>query len=213
MKKSVLCVLLAAMLCLSGCGSFLEREYSKVEPHSSTYYESENHSVLRAESYQDLVNDLLVLIGGHAEEGTIFYYGTEEMPSAADAAEKACREVQQDTPMGAYAVDYMTYTVDSEPRNYAAISLTLRYRRSAEQVNGIVHTSSVAALYDLLTDAAKNDAQELVVRVGYFHNEKDTVRATVRQVQRELNAAQEPWEVNFYPDGSNVGIIEIILKK
>ena len=212
MKKHMLCLMMAAVLFLSGCGSFLEREYSKVEPHSSTYYESENHSVLRAESYQDLVNDLLVLVGGHAEEGTIFYYGAEEMP-ADDAAEKACREVQQDTPMGAYAIDYMTYTVDDEPRNYSAITLTLRYRRTAEQVNGIVHTSGVTALYDLLTDAAQSGAGELTIHVGYFDHEENAVRATVKQVQRELDRAQEPWKVHFYPEGGDVGIIEIILKK
>lgn len=212
MKKSVLCLILTAMLCLSGCGSFLEREYSMVEPHSSTYYESENRSVLRAESYQDLVNDLLVLIGNHAEEGTIFYYGTGDIP-AAEAAEQACREVQQETPMGAYAVDYLTYTMDDEPRNYTAIFLTLGYRRSAEQINGIVHISGVTALYDLLMAAAQDGAEELVVRVGYFDHEADAVRATVQQVQRELGRAQENWQVNFYPDAANAGMIEIICKK
>lgn len=213
MKKSVLCLLLTLTLCMSGCGSLLEREYSVVEPHSSTYYESENRSVLRAESYQDLVNDLLLLVGNHDEEGTIFYYGTEDMPTAADAAEKACREVQQETPMGAYAVDYLTYTVDDEPRNYTAISLTLGYRRSAEQISGIVHTSGVSALHDLLTTAAQNGAEELTIRVSYFNHEETDVRAMVQQVQSEQGRTQEFWQVNFYPDGSNVGIIEIILKK
>ena len=213
MKKRVLCILLIAVLCLSGCGSFLEREYSVVEPHSSTYYESENRSVLRAESYQDLVNDLLVLVGNHAEEGTIFYYGTEEMLPAADAADKACREVQQETPMGAYAVDYVTYTIDDEPRNYAAISVTLRYRRTTEQVNDMVHISSVAALYDLLTAAAQNGADELVLRVSYFDHEEDKVRTIVQQVQSEQKKLSEQWQINFYPSGSNVSIIEIILKK
>ena len=214
MKYRLTALVLAAAVTLSltGC-ALLEREYSSVEPHSSSYYESEAGNVLRAETYQDLVNDLLVLIGSRAEEGTIFYYGTADMPSAADAAEKACREVQQQTPMGAYAVDYLTYTVDDEPRNYTAISLTLRYRRTAEQINGIVHTTSVAALYDLLTAAAQNGADELVIRVGYFDNEETAVRNTVQQVQRELGSTQEPWQVHFYPDGGQVGIIEIILKK
>lgn len=213
MKKRVLCILLTAVLCLSGCGSFLEREYSVVEPHSSTYYESENRSVLRAENYQDLVNDLLLLVGNHAEEGMIFYYGTEDMPPAADAAEKACNEVQKETPMGAYALDYMTYTIDDEPRNYTAISLTLGYRRTAEQVNGIVHISGVSALHDLLTAAAQNGTEELTLRVSYFDHEQSEVCAMVQQVQNEQGRSQEPWQVNFYPDGGNVGIIEIILKK
>lgn len=62
------------MLLLTGCGSLLNRDYSVTEPHSSSYYESEDRSVLRAESYQDLVNALLVLISGGAKEGTIWLY-------------------------------------------------------------------------------------------------------------------------------------------
>ena len=73
MKKALLAALLAAlMLVCTGCASFLERDYSVVQPHSSTYYESEDRSVLRAESYQDLVNDLMLLLTGGAREGTIW---------------------------------------------------------------------------------------------------------------------------------------------
>ena len=75
MKKTLLAALLAAlMLVCTGCASFLERDYSVVQPHSSTYYESEDRSVLRAESYQDLVNDLMLLLTGGAREGTIWLY-------------------------------------------------------------------------------------------------------------------------------------------
>lgn len=75
MRKTVLAAVLAALtLLLSGCGSLLERDYSVVRPHSSTYYESEDRSVLRAESYQDLVNDLLLLLTGGAKEGTVWLY-------------------------------------------------------------------------------------------------------------------------------------------
>lgn len=45
MRKAPLAALLAALtLLLTGCGSILEREYSVVQPHSSTYYESEDRS-------------------------------------------------------------------------------------------------------------------------------------------------------------------------
>ena len=48
-----------ALMFLTGCASILEREYSTVEPHSSKFWESEAADTLRAENYQDLVNDLL----------------------------------------------------------------------------------------------------------------------------------------------------------
>ena len=66
MKKRIW-LLAAACVLLSGCASLLDREYSRVEAHSSKFWESEATGILRAESYQDIVNDLLILIGQHTE--------------------------------------------------------------------------------------------------------------------------------------------------
>ena len=57
------CILVMALCLLAGCTPLLEREYSTVEPHSSKFWESEAAGTLRAEHYQDIVNDLLILIG------------------------------------------------------------------------------------------------------------------------------------------------------
>ena len=213
MKKMMLPLLLAAALVLSGCSPILNREYSVIQPHSFTYYEGNNRNVLRAENYQDVVNDLLVLIGSGAKEGTIWLYAGEEPTDAAETAEKACREVKEETPLGAYAVDYLSYTVDDTPRNYAEIRLTVGYRRSAEQVSAMIHATSIAALYDLLTAAVTNGAEELVVQVSYFDHQEEEVEAIVERVQQEKKPGSgEKWPVYFYPDGGNAGIIEIILK-
>ena len=133
---------------------------------------------------------------------------------ATAAAERACKEVQQETPLGAYAVEYLTYTVDDSARNYTAIQLTIGYRRTPEQIASMVYTTSISALHDLLTSAARSGSGELVVQVGYFDHQEEQVRAIVDQVQAmEAPEEKEPWTVNFYPEGGDVGIIEIILKK
>ena len=99
MKKTLLAALLAAlMLVCTGCASFLERDYSVVQPHSSTYYESEDRSVLRAESYQDLVNDLMLLLTGGAREGTIWLYAGTEPLDAAPPAGRAGQAVAPEPP-------------------------------------------------------------------------------------------------------------------
>ena len=65
----------AAALCLlTGCAPLLERSYSTAEPHSSKYWESEAADTLRAENDQDIVNDLLILIGQHTESATLRLY-------------------------------------------------------------------------------------------------------------------------------------------
>ena len=212
MKKRILVLLLAVVFTLTGC-SVLEREYSSVQPHSSSYYESEDRSVLRAESYQDLVNDLLLLVASQEESGTIWLYPGEEALEPSDAAERACQEVKQETPMGSYAVDYMTYDVDETSHNYSQISLTISYRRTPEQIASIVHTTSVAALYDLLTATSAANGSELVMQVGYFDHQENQVQQVVEQVRQENNIPDSTvWQVNFYPSQTNAGIIEIILR-
>ena len=130
------------------------------------------------------------------------------------AMERACKEVQQETPLGAYAVKYLTYTIDDSARSYTAIHLTIGYRRTQEQIASMVYTTSVSALGELLTAAARRGSGERVVQVGYFDHQEEEGRSIVDQVQAmEAPEQKEPWTVNFYPEGGDVGIIEILLKK
>ncbi len=213
MKRAIcLLLVLATVLLLSGCASFFHREYSVVEPHSSDYYESED--VLRAENYQEVVNDLLILVGEQKKDGIIWLYRDDSAIDVTQLAEQACREVQGETPLGSYAVEYLTYTIDNTPRNYAAISLTIGYRRTAAQMDAIVHATSISALPNLLQAAVEKNVAELTVQVSYFEHQEKEVLAMVADAQSRSDANdQEPWQVNFYPEGQNANIIEIILKK
>ena len=206
MKRAVI-LLLVLLMCLSATGcSMLERSYTSVQPHSSSYYESEDKSVLRAETYQDLVNDLLVLVGERAEEGTIWLYAAEELGDVQQAIDAACQEVQSETPMGSYAVEYMTYTISDTNRNYVDVKLTISYRRSAEQMGRLVNVTGVTALRDLLTAAAENGASERAVQLGNFNSDAASVYAIVDEVA----AAQEggaSGQVAFYPVEARAGIV------
>ena len=128
------------------------------------------------------------------------------------AIEQACQEVQRETPMGAYAVEYITYTVSQDNRPYSEIKLALGYRRTEEQVKSIVHATSISALHALLTAAAETSAEELVVQVGYFQDQAQEVRDIVAQEQQEQGREPDQWQVNFYPNETSAGIIEILMK-
>lgn len=227
-KRAGVLAMALCLILLCGCGSFLNRSYSSVTPHSSSYFSSEDPSALRADNYQELVNALLLLVGSHATEGTVWLYPSADTADPAVAAERACREVQQDTPMGAYAVEYLTYTIDAVAHHHNVLSLTVGYRRTAEQVAAMVHTTSVSALYDLLTAAANGGAEELTVQVSAFDQPREEVRDGVARLQAQLLAPEEtvedgqeivlppdvtPWQVYFYPATGEAGIIEILLNK
>ena len=80
---------------LTGCASLLERSYTTSEPHSSKFWESEAAATLRAENRQDMVNDLLILIGQHTETASLRLYNFPDEQTALEELEKAAQEVQQ----------------------------------------------------------------------------------------------------------------------
>lgn len=211
MKKTILCLWLSACLMLTGCG-FLNREYSSIQPHSAAYYESEDSSALRAEGYQDLVNDLLLIISSGAEEGTIRLYPTDETMDVDASMEQACHETQFETPLGAYAVEYITYTLEEDAGKAKTAHVTIDYRRSMEQMNAIIRASSISALHDLLVGAVQGGMKELVLQVGYFHAQQQEVSDIIRSVRQEEGVSGEEWETNYYPNETDAGIIEIILQ-
>lgn len=203
---------LALALCLlTGCASLLDREYSAVEPHSSKFWESEAVGTLRAENYQDVVNDFLLLIGQHRETATLRLYHFEDELSVTDTLERAAVEVQQETPMGAYAVEHITSSSQAQ-RGYYEATIQIGYRRTAEQIRAVVSTTSPEAVYSLLEAALSAGKTELAVRIGYW-SEDGAVRLedAIRQLREEKDLTETPqWIVNYYPSADNVGLVEIL---
>ena len=213
MRKKFIPLTLALCLTLSGCGNIvLERSYSISAPHSEVYWENENADTLRADSYQDLVNALLLLLGEHSEEGTVRIYGNDE--EAASMAEQACREVQEDTALGAYLLEYISYT-DAREHGYYEMRVRLGYRRTAEEQAAIITATSTEALPDLLRlTAEEGTVKRVAVRFGYFTTDRDGLREMVREVQSEVEPNfEQPWQVYFYPDTDDVGIVEVVLRE
>ena len=204
--------LLWACLALTGCSALLEREYATVEPHSSKFWESEAAGTLRAENYQDIVNDLLILIGQHTEGATVRLYNYEDDVTVADALEQATTEVQQETPMGAYAVEYITSSSQAQ-RGYYEIAVQISYRRTAEQIQAVVNATSTEALPALLETALDEGRTELAVRIGYWgENDQARVEEAVAQLREERGLTETPaWTISYYPAEGPVGLIEFVM--
>lgn len=210
MKLRHLTLLLCVSLSLTGCSALLERNYATVEPHSSKFWESEAAGTLRAENYQDIVNDLLILIGQHTESATVRLYNYEDDLTVADTLEQATTEVQQETPMGAYAVEYITASSRSQ-RGYYEISIQVSYRRTAEQIQAVVNATSTEALSALLEAALDEGRTELAVRVGYWGEDGQArVEETVAQLREARGLAETPpWTISYYPAQGPVGLVSI----
>ena len=213
MKKLKITAALCALLLLTGCASLLERQYSTVEPHSSKFWESEAADTLRAENHQDLVNDLLLLIGQHTENATIRLYNFKDDMTVAETLEQATTEIQQETPMGAYAVEFITSSSQAQ-RGYYEVSVQISYRRTAEQIQAVVNATSTEALSSLLETALDNGETELAVRIGYWRaGDRERVAEIVAQLREERGLADTPpWGVYYYPAEETAGLIDFVLE-
>lgn len=212
-KPALVPVLALALAVLTGCAPLLERTYTTVEPHSSRFWDSESSDILRAENYQDIVNDLLLLIGQHTESATLRLYGFQSDQPVSDLLERAGVEIQQETPLGAYAVEYLTSSVQSQ-RGYYEVSVQIGYRRTAEQIQALVNATSPEAIYSLLESALDGDRTEVAVRVSYWGPDgRARVEDTITRLREERGLTEEehPWLVYYYPAGEEVGLVEFLL--
>lgn len=211
-KLSGLAALVLALCLLTGCSSLLERTYSTAEPHSSKFWESEAAGTLRAENHQDVVNDLLLLVGQHRETATLRLYDFKSELAVADVLEAAAAEVQQETPMGAYAVEFIT-TSSYAQRGYYEVAVRIGYRRTLEQLQTVVNATSPEALYSLLAAALDEGKTELAVRMGYWgENGRTRVEEAMAQLREERELTETvPWVVNYYPAEEKPGLVEFLL--
>jgi len=183
--KKCLPVLLISLL-LTGCGALLERSYSVVEPYSDRYWDSTAEDTLRAENRQDLVNSLLMLVDERAEEGTIRCYGAA---SSYLQVQSACREVSEETAVGSYLLDSLTFDYENGA-GYSSVTCRMAYREDTEDPAAMMTLSDSQSLVDLLRLAVREEHEKLTARFSYDTPTAD-VNAAVKALWRELCLGEE----------------------
>ena len=210
-KQTVVCTLLSGSLLLSGCSSMLEREYSAVSPHSATPVVESDQLTIRVESYQDLVNALMYFITQGRETGVIRLYNYPY--DVIKDMEAACQEVAKEDPLGAYAVEDISFDVTPIVSCYEA-SIQIGYRRTQQQVSSIMVAAGSTAIREKLREALDQFQDELVLRINYFDEDEEYIRTLLWEAYLSSPGTALDFPqvtVNFYPEGSRQCIAEILL--
>lgn len=211
MKIRVTALAAALALLLTGCSGLLVRTYSQVTPHNNTPVTTGNSSVLRVESYQELVNALLYLINQGVETGTVQMYNYPGDPE--EDLSVACLEVAQEAALGAYAVDYIKYDLTTVVASYEA-RISITYRRTHQQVSAIVAATGPSAIRSELQEVLSVFGSEIALRISYFNEDEDYILRLVRQAYYATpgSALGMPQvEVAIYPDTGTERIVELLL--
>lgn len=213
MKKRILALALLCAFLLSGC-SMLERSYVASTPHVAFSDEDNDPSILRAETYQGLVSALLHLVGQGKETGVIRLYQFVSITgSAASDVDRACLEVTQEDPLGAWAVDYIKYDV-TQTSSYYEVNVKVAYTRTPQEIAQVISVTGSNAVARELRELLPALPGQAVFRISYFSQEDSA--ATLEQAVREAYAdLEEPRPtlldvtVTLYPDTGEQRVAEI----
>lgn len=210
MRRGV--ALFLALALLPGCSSMLEREYLSVTAHVNQTVLADDPSILRAENYQGLVNGLLYFVSQGLETGTIRltkYAGDPEADLAA-----ACAEVQEEDPLGAYALD----GIEAECSlivSYYECSLSFSYRRTPEQLSQVRTVSGSSAIRTGLAQALTAYEPEVALRISSYYGDENTLLTLLDEAYQSIGLAalgMPQVELTLYPQvtGGSQRIAELI---
>lgn len=209
--KRVICVLLSCMLCgmsLTGC-SFFDRTFSSVKVHQEQSASDEDASILRAEDYTDLVSCVQHFVAMGQVSGTVHVY--KYPGDLAEDLEKACNEVCTEDPLGAYALNDISYSYNRIV-SYYECSFQFDYRRSAEQMAAISTAYGNAAIRDLLCARLSSFSENLAIRTSSYYADVSELYVLAQEAYYsapETALGYPRITISVYPDSGEVRIVEI----
>lgn len=151
-NKSLLLLLLSFSLLLAGCG-WMDGRYVSVVRHQEPQQGQQEEFVMAA-SYMDLIRALVDLVE-EGEESGVINLSDYPLDSVKGGMDMAIRYVMETDPIGAYAVQEVSYE-EGTNNGLRAVAVSIRYRRSAveiqriREVEGMTEASAVV-LEALLT--------------------------------------------------------------
>lgn len=212
MKKRILALALCAAVLLSGCSAMLERGHETIATHVD-YAVTEDESILRAETYQGLVNAMLYFVGGHRAQGAIRLYNyTGDVE--ADLA-NARDEVMYGDPLGAFSVRSLSYDT-TRILTYYEVDLRLTYTRTLAEVDGLREVTGLAGVRQELSRLIREQRESALFLASHFSGDRALVEALVRlagysapELYRHHDIRQV--SVTLYPETGTRRVIEVRL--
>lgn len=194
------------LLLLGGCSGFRTDSYIQVEPHDEGYEVAIDSSAVTVSSYLGLKNAMADMVEKCVTDGVIRAegYGSE----LTEDLDNAVYEIWRVDPLGAYAVDYMTYDC-SKIVNYYEIHIHITFRRTEEEIASVVYASSTEELKERLRDAMADYSPKLLARVNDYQ-EMDYVdlMQQVYEDHPEFALERPKLTVSTYPENGSQRILE-----
>lgn len=206
MKKIIAMVLLMSLL-LSGCGSLTEGEYHSVKPHSSSGNRLSD-DVVTVSGYEELKEALVEMVTSGKQKST-FYINDFEPDKIDQSMNMAIMYVFQNSAIGAYAVDEITFESGTSG-GLPAIAVGVTYIHNRQEILRIKSTSDMQGVKNLVAASLRNCDTSTVIKVS------DYIQFDVEQYVKEYVDANPHQcmelpqvSASIYPKHGKERVIEI----
>ncbi len=164
MKARLTILLLACVFLLGGC-SWPDGSYHSVTPHreQTGSIRTENMTVT---NYEELLDAMEAIVSKGTESSIINAVNYDPMMLEVNLA-NAARHIQQVYPVGAYAVESLTYEVGSNTGK-TAVALTITYRHSRTEIRKIQRARDVEAVHKRIGRALEEFDTVLVLQMDDY---------------------------------------------
>lgn len=209
MKNRILiCLLLCLSLLLSGCGLWMSGEYYSERPHQDDSVVSSS-SEITISSYAQLCNQMVKMVSA-GSESCVIYYSSIDRQRMEGYMENAIQYVMQETPIGAYAVESISYDSGTNSGK-KAVAVFITYTHGRSEILRIRKAANMDIFKNILSGSMKNFDPSITISVTAYE-EMDIPQFIQDYVDQNPDSCMELPQVvaNVYPQEGKNRIIEVI---
>lgn len=204
--KRIMALLLCCLL-LTGCGSWMDGEYSSVTPHKPRE-QTADQAILSVKNVIQIKQVLEDFTQKGSAGGLV---SVEQFPPSAleQSMDQAIEDFLTNHPIGAYALESITYELGTTG-GMQAVSVTLIYARSPEEIRTIRTVSDMAQVEQELYQALEAFEPGLVLRVeNYSDMDLDQMASDFAMENPNLVMELPKLSVAKFPESGTDRVVDI----
>ena len=166
MIRKCLCVILSLCLFLSGC-SWMNGSFVSVTPHRNDTSSIPNE-IRTVSSYRGIINAIVNLVENGVDNG-VLSVDDYELTDLERDLNRACRDVLQNTSVGAYAVETIEYEVGTGV-GLLTVALNIHYRHGSNEIRQIRSVESIQDAQDIIETELNHCSSGVTIRILNYYD-------------------------------------------
>lgn len=207
--KTVLIILIIAVMLLSGCGLY-NKEYVSVTDYVSPIQIHSDENRIIVHNFNELKIALRAIVDrSRGTEDSIIAFDQAYVGDPTADISLACKQTITENAFCAYCVEDISYDIYKVVTYYEA-TITVRYAETLN--NDIIRLSYSGQLKDYIADAIRNRLRQLIILLDYSNYNEDDIIDMVDDFYRNdpLSAPKEPnASVRIYSGSGKQKLYEI----